>query len=65
MDTKYEVARIKAAEASKTFRAVQEAYRAAKLTDAEYLAARAEYDKSTVEFDAAFLAAESRFQEAI
>jgi hypothetical protein len=49
----YDAALVKSLAASKVFRAVQADYRARKIGDAEYLAARAVYLDASKEFDAA------------
>ena len=50
----YQVALEKSREASRKFMAVQTAYRAGKLSDTDFLSARAEYKVSESEFDAAY-----------
>ncbi len=50
----YEASLEKSREATRKFMAVQADYRARKIDDAEYLAARAEYEVSEKEFDVAF-----------
>jgi hypothetical protein len=49
----YDEARATAAEASKKFSAIRQDYRDKKIGDAEFLAARAEFDKANKAFDAA------------
>ncbi len=56
MTATYEAALNKSNIASRAFGLVQVAYRTRKIGDAEYLAARAVYEKSVAEFDAAFAA---------
>ena len=54
MTIEYELALNAANAASAKFRAAQDAYRACKIGDTEFLAARAEFDRSTAAFDAAY-----------
>ena len=54
MTKEYEDALAKSRIASQTFRAAQDAYRNRTIGDNEFLAARAAYNQSTVEFDSAF-----------
>ena len=54
MKTPYETALEKSREATRKFMAVQNEYRAGRMSDADFLAARAEYKGSEVEFDAAY-----------
>ena len=53
-EAEYNAAREKHNEAARKFHAAQDAYRARKTNDEEFLKARAEYDAATKEFDAAF-----------
>ena len=54
MTKTYEAALEISRQASRKFMAVQALYRAGKMNDADFLAARAEYKVSEAEFDAAF-----------
>lgn len=54
--TAYEDALQKANEATKVFRGVQKAYRARKIGDEEYLAARKIYEAAEKEFERSYLA---------
>jgi hypothetical protein len=54
MTKTYEAALKKSNEASRKFMAVQTEYRAGRMSDADFLAALAEYKASEVEFDAAY-----------
>ena len=60
----YEAVLLATNEASRAFRQVQEAYRAQKINDAEFLAARKVYQEQSAKFDVAFEAA-SRSPEII
>ena len=53
MVTEYEAALAKANEASRKFSAIQKAYRAREIGDAEFLAGKAEWNASTKAFDIA------------
>lgn len=50
----YSLALVRANDASKAFRSVQEAYRSGKIGDAEFLAGKALHDAAQKEFDAAY-----------
>ena len=54
MSATYQAALEKSREASRKFMAVQTAYLAGKMSDADFLAAMAEYKVSESEFDAAY-----------
>jgi hypothetical protein len=54
MTKTYETALEKSREATRRFMAVQNEYRAGRMSDADFLAARAEYKVSEAEFDAAY-----------
>ena len=54
MTNEYKAALEKANKVSAEFRAAQIAYRARKIGDAEFLAAKAKYDASEKAFDAAY-----------
>jgi hypothetical protein len=54
MTKTYEAALEESRKAARKFMAVQADYRARKIGDAEYLAARAEYEASEKAFDAAY-----------
>lgn len=59
----YQAALERSRESSRAFTKVQNDYRSLKIGDTEYLAARAVYDKSVAEFDAAFAAEQARVEE--
>jgi hypothetical protein len=50
----YQAALEKSRVAARKFMAIRDEYRAGKMSDADFLAARAEYQVSEVEFDAAY-----------
>lgn len=54
MNNTYEAAMEKSGAAIRAFKAVQEAYRARKIGDAEYLAGRKAYESAMAEYDIAF-----------
>lgn len=54
MTTEYETAYTKHNEAIRVYEVVRNAYRARKIGDAEFIAARKVYDAATAEFDAAY-----------
>lgn len=63
MSKEYEAALESAREASQRFARVQQDYRARRIGDEEYLAARADWDHSQVAFDAAFAKEDQRDSE--
>lgn len=60
MPQAYQAALEKARAASREFMKAQTDYRAGKISDAEFLAAKALYTASDVEFDAAYAAEQAR-----
>lgn len=56
----YRVALTKARREADTYRRARVEYRAGRMSDADYLEARARFERSEVEFDAAFEAEEAR-----
>ena len=52
--TEYESARLAHNRAIKVYKKFRDAYRAQEIGDDEYLAARADYEKATAEYDAAY-----------